>query len=176
MSTLTSSKDCQEKSKSVGIYDKKVYSGQSSNEVCGCRAFSHKGNLDALHWNDPKGSCSPATKCTTQSQCVCLKKGIRTIFYTSKYKLTALMKPCYFHLIINVFSSGGPLEEKTPAVGKIDNDFQIDEQIKNDIYLFIYIWQLLFLKILMRFIKQCNAFRINRTTQPLMNGVQKITK
>ena len=89
LSTLTSSKDCQEKSKSVGIYDKKVYSGQSSNEVCGCRAFSHKGNLDALHWNDPKGSCSPATKCTTQSQCVCLKKGIRTIFYTSKYKLTA---------------------------------------------------------------------------------------
>ena len=75
MSTPTSSKDCQEKAKSVGIHDNKVYTGSSPNVVCGCRAFSHKGNLDALHWNDPKGSCSPATKCTRESQCVCLTKG-----------------------------------------------------------------------------------------------------
>ena len=81
MSTLTSSNDCQEKAKSVGIYDNKVYTGSSSNVVCGCRAFSHKQNLDSLHWNDPKGSCSPATKCTQTSQCVCLSKGTGIIFY-----------------------------------------------------------------------------------------------
>ena len=89
MSTLTSSTDCQEKAKSVGIYDNKMFKGSSSSEVCGCRAFSHKGNLDALHWNDPKGPCSPATKCTKESQCVCLKKGTGKILWTCKYKVTA---------------------------------------------------------------------------------------
>ena len=74
-------KDCQEKSKSVGIYDNNVLARSFSNEVCGCRAFSHKQNLDSLHWNDPKGSCSPATKCTQTSQCVCLSKGTGIIFY-----------------------------------------------------------------------------------------------
>ena len=74
-------RDCQEKSKSVGIYDSNVLARSFSNEVCGCRAFSHKQNLDSLHWNDPKGSCSPATKCTQTSQCVCLSKGTGIILY-----------------------------------------------------------------------------------------------
>ena len=74
-------KDCQEKSESVGIYDNNVLSKPFSNEVCGCRAFSHKQNLDSLNWNDPKGSCSPATKCTQTSQCVCVSKGTGMISY-----------------------------------------------------------------------------------------------
>ena len=84
MSTPISKKDCQEKSKSIGIDDKNVYAKSSSTQVCGCRAFTHKRNLDSLHWNDPKGSCSPDTKCTKESQCVCLTKGTVQIFYACR--------------------------------------------------------------------------------------------
>ena len=84
LSTLTSLKDCQEKSKSVGIYDNKPLAKSYPNQVCGCRAFTHKRNLDSLHWNDPKGSCSPDTKCTKESQCVCLTKGTEKILYACR--------------------------------------------------------------------------------------------
>ena len=67
-------KDCQEKAKAVGIFDNKVLNYQSEVQVCGCRAFTHKSSL-ALQWNDPNGKCSPATKCTKESKCVCLSKG-----------------------------------------------------------------------------------------------------
>ena len=140
MSKLTSKEDCQEKAKSVGIYDNKVYAGSSSNEVCGCRAFSHKGNLDALHWNDPKGSCSPATKCTKESQCVCLANGKRKVlFLFIKYRWWYNLTLRSMHLTIYVSSSGGSLEQTTPAVGKIDQGLQILLQFKND-----WIWQLWF--------------------------------
>ena len=78
LNSLTSLKDCQEKSKAVKIYDHKVLAKERecANRVCGCRAFSHKSqNLNSLQWCDPKYSCSKATKCTKESQCVCVSKG-----------------------------------------------------------------------------------------------------
>ena len=89
LSAPISVKDCQEKSKAVGIYDKKVLAKERecSNSVCGCRAFSYRSeNLNSLQWCNPKRRCSKvATKCTKKSQCVCISKGNGRIHLAWKY-------------------------------------------------------------------------------------------
>ena len=53
------------------------------------------------------------------------------------------------NLTIDVSSSGGSLEQTTPAVGKIDQGLQILVQFKND---FICSWQFNFWKILLQWL------------------------
>ena len=71
--------NCKEKAKALAINDPNVLGKPSENQVCGCRAFAHRGAL-ALHWNDPNRLCSPSTKCTNKSHCVCLSNGKNKIY------------------------------------------------------------------------------------------------